>query len=56
MDAQGGEHDLFGAHATGYETTLDLNKAAAASGKPALTRALAQLQMQDHVSSIPLNV
>ena len=51
-----GTTTLFGAHTTEYETTLDLNKVAAASGKPALSPAIQQLEAQYHVSSIPLKV
>jgi hypothetical protein len=51
-----GTATLFDAHTTEYETTLDLNKVAAASGKPALAPAIEQLEAQDHVSSIPLKV
>jgi hypothetical protein len=51
-----GTTTLFGARTTEYETTLDLSKVAAASGKPELSPAIQQLEAQDHVSSIPLKV
>lgn len=51
-----GTTTLFGARTTEYETTLDLSKVAAASGKPELSPAIQQLEAQDHVSSIPLRV
>jgi hypothetical protein len=51
-----GTTTLFGAPTTEYETTLNLNKVAAASGKPELAPAIEQLETEDHVSSIPLKV
>jgi hypothetical protein len=51
-----GTATLYSVHTTEYQTTLDLNKVASASGKPALAPAMQQLETQDHVSSIPLEV
>jgi hypothetical protein len=51
-----GTATLFGVNTTEYRTTVDLNKLASASGKPALAPAIKNLESKYHVSSIPVEV
>jgi hypothetical protein len=51
-----GTATLFGVNTTEYRTTVDLNKLASASGKPALAPAIQNLESKYHVSSIPVEV
>lgn len=51
-----GTATLYGSSTTEYKTTIDLNKVASASGKPPLTPAIAKLESEYHLSSIPVTV
>jgi hypothetical protein len=51
-----GTATLFNVKTTEYRTTVDLNKLASASGKPALAPAIKNLETKYHVSSIPVEV
>jgi hypothetical protein len=51
-----GTATLFGVKTTEYRTTINLNKVASASGNPALTPVITNLDSKHHVSSIPVKV
>jgi hypothetical protein len=51
-----GTTTLYGSSTTEYKTTIDLNKVASASGKPALAPAIEKLESEYHLSLIPVTV